>query len=102
MDAVDLLYSIPKSYQRSLQRAIEILKAAGCTDVFLFGSLAAGQVRADSDLDLAVRGCPKGKFFYVLGQLLLELEHPVDLVSLDSQDAFAAYLEREGDLFQVA
>lgn len=102
MDTVDLRYSIPESYQRSLQRAIEILKAAGCTDVFLFGSLAAGQIRADSDLDLAVRGCPEGKFFFVLGQLLLELDYPVDLVNLDRSDAFATYLEREGELLQIA
>ena len=92
---------IPETYQRSLQRAVEILKAAGCTDVFLFGSVATGQIREDSDIDLAIRGCPKGNFFHILGQLLLELDHPVDLVSLDSHDAFARYLEQEGELVRV-
>jgi hypothetical protein len=37
----------------------------------------------------------------LLGRLLLELEHPVDLVDLDGQHAFACYLEEEGDLLQV-
>ena len=50
---------------------------------------------------LAVRGCPKGKFFHLLGRLLLELEHPGDLVDLDRQHAFARYLEEEGELLQV-
>jgi predicted nucleotidyltransferase len=69
--------------------------------VFLFGSLAAGEVKDKSDIDLAVRGCPKGEFFHILGKLLLELDYPVDLVNLDSQDAFAHYLEREGALLQI-
>jgi len=36
-----------------------------------------------------------------LGKLLLELDHSVDLVNLDRQDAFARYLEKEGELLQI-
>jgi len=92
---------LPETYQRDVRRAVEILTEAGCTHVFLFGSLVAGQVGERSDIDLAIRGCPKGRFFHLVGRLLLELNHPVDLVSLDSQDAFARYLEEEGGLLQV-
>jgi predicted nucleotidyltransferase len=92
---------LPEIYQRDVSRAVEILKEAGCSQVFLFGSLAAGRVHEGSDIDLAVRGCPKGKFFHLLGKLLLELYHSVDLVSLDRQDDFARYLEQEGELLQV-
>jgi len=91
----------PESYQRNIRRAVEILKGAGCTDIFLFGSLATGKARDRSDIDLAIRGCPKGAFFYLLGRLLLELDYPVDLVNLDRQDAFARYLEKEGELLRV-
>ena len=92
---------LPETYQKNIRRAAEILKGAGCTDVFLFGSLAAGNIRGESDIDLAIRGCPKGKFFHLLGRLLLDLDYPVDLVNLDSQDAFAHYLEKEGGLLQI-
>ena len=92
---------LPEIYQKDIHRAVEILKEAGCTHVFLFGSLATGKLRDGSDIDLAVRGCPKGRFFHLLGKLLLEMDHPVDLVSLDSQDAFARYLEEKGDLLQI-
>ena len=92
----------PESYQRDISRAVGILKEAGCTHVFLFGSLTTGKTRGESDIDLAVRGCPKDKFFHLLGRLLLELDHPVDLVDLDSQQALAHYLEKEGRLLQVA
>ncbi len=92
---------IPEPYQKDVHRAVEILTEAGCTHIFLFGSLADGTIRDGSDIDLAVRGCPKECFFYLLGKLLLELKHSVDLVSLDRQDAFARYLEKEGGLLQV-
>ena len=92
---------LPEPFQQQIRRAARILREAGCTGVFLFGSLAAGEIKDTSDIDLAVRGCPKGEFFHLLGRLLLELDYPVDLVNLDSQDAFARYLEREGELLQV-
>jgi len=70
-------------------------------EIFLFGSAAAGKVRDGSDIDLAVRGCPQDHFFQLLGNLLLELDHPVDLVDLDTQDDFVQYLQREGVLLRV-
>lgn len=102
MPTVQAKVQLPETYRRDIRRAVEILKEAGCTDVFLFGSLAAGKIGdGSSDLDLAIRGCPRGRFFHLLGRLLLELEHSVDLVSLDMQDAFARYLEEEGELLQI-
>ena len=92
---------LPETYQKNIHRAVAILKWAGCTDVFLFGSLATGNIRGKSDIDLAIRGCPKGKFFHLLGRLLLDLDYPVDLVNLDRQDAFAHHLEKEGGLLQI-
>ena len=90
-----------RTYQEDIHRATEILKRAGCAEVFLFGSLATGDFEGESDIDLAIRGCPKGSFFHLLGRLLFELNYPVDLVNLDSQDAFARYLEEEGELIKI-
>lgn len=89
---------LPEVYQKDIQKAVEILKDEGCTEVYLFGSLAEGEVREGSDIDLAIRGCPKGNFFHTLGKLMLELDHSVDL---DGDDAFARFLEAEGDLVQI-
>lgn len=98
---INAIVYLPEEFRQDIRHAIEILKANGCTEIFLFGSLAEGKYNEKSDIDLAVRGCPKGKFFYVLGRLLMELDHLVDLVDLDQQDAFACYLEREGELLRV-
>lgn len=92
---------IPEDYRKDLQRAVAILKEAGCSQVFLFGSLTSEQVRKDSDIDLAVRGCPKGQYFSILGRLLLELEHQVDLVLLDRNDPFGLFLEQQQELLPI-
>lgn len=91
---------VTETYRADIRRAAEILRDAGCTDVYLFGSVSRGDEGAD--IDLAVRGCPRGRFFHILGRLLLELNHPVDLVDLDRSDAFSRYLEEEGELQQIA
>lgn len=96
------VHQLPAAYQRNLERAVALLKAGGCTAVYLFGSLASGAYHERSDIDLAVRGCPPGHFFQLYGQLMMTLDYPVDLVNLDKDQAFAAYLEQEGELYQIA
>ena len=54
---------IPEDFREDIARAIQILKEEGCSEIFLFGSGAEGQLREESDLDLAVRGCSPGHFF---------------------------------------
>jgi predicted nucleotidyltransferase len=98
---MDVRIEIPDAFQADVHRAAEILRAVGCSEIFLFGSLVEKRASASSDLDLAVRGCPPGNFFRVLGNLIMELDHPVDLVDLDSHDPFARYLEEHEELVQV-
>ena len=92
---------IPDAFQADVRRATEILKEAGCTEIFVFGSLAKGRAGKSSDLDLAVRGCPKAGFFHLWGKLFMSLEHSVDLVDLDSEDPFARYLEMHAEVIQI-
>ncbi|MFZ0545126.1 MAG: nucleotidyltransferase domain-containing protein, partial [Candidatus Promineifilaceae bacterium] len=65
---------IAQPFKKDIQKAVKILKEAGCDEVFLFGSLLSQDYHETSDIDLAVLGCPQGKFFYLLGRLLLELD----------------------------
>jgi len=93
--------TLPEAFRRDIDRAVQILKEAGCTEVLLFGSLAEGRAKDASDIDLAVRGCPKGLFFRLLGKLVMELEHPVHLVKLDGEDRFGEFLQERRDLVRV-
>ena len=98
----DLLSMLPKEFQKDVNSAIEILKNAGCNEIFIFGSLITDTYREDSDIDIAIRGCLPENYFALLGQLLTTLSRPVDLINLDREDAFSKYLEREGDLYRVS
>jgi len=96
------IMQLPEPYRKNVRMAVEILKEVGCDDIFLFGSLAENNIREGSDIDIAVRGCPARKFFYVLGKLLRKLDYPVDLVDLDEEnDAFSRFLTEEGELVQI-
>lgn len=92
----------PADVERDLARAVAILKAGGCQEVYLFGSTATGTRQAGSDLDLAVRGCPPHSFFQLLGHLLSDLEHSVDLVDLDLSDPFVEALLSSEELVHLA
>lgn len=69
--------------------------------MYVFGSVAVGAAGPRSDLDIAVRGCPAERFYRLLGRLMEELEHPVDLVDLDLETSVAEYLRKEGQLVHV-
>jgi predicted nucleotidyltransferase len=65
---------------QSLQQARELLVAYGAGRVWLFGSLAAGHPRPDSDIDLAAEGIDTGVYFKALADLMGLFQAPVDLV----------------------
>ncbi len=95
--------TIPDEYKKDIDRAVSILKEHGCDEIYIFGSLAEDNaVSARSDIDIAVRGIPKTKFFAIYGRLMTSLEHSVDLVSLDIATPFTRILLEKGTLRRVA
>jgi len=98
---VSELNSFPAEYQEDIKQAIEILKTGGCREIHLFGSVAEGRAYAGSDIDLGIRGCPPQHFFSLLGKLLMQLNHPVDLVDLDKETRLSSFLEKHRLLIHV-
>jgi len=82
-------------------RAAQVLKAAGASEVYLFGSTARGTLHKGSDVDLAVVGLPPERFFRAMGQACDVLGRPLDLVDLDEVSPFTRYLREEGELVRV-
>ena len=93
--------SISHTFKKDIDRAVQILKDEGCMEIYVFGSIATGESDSNSDIDLAVRGCPPGNFFHTLGRLMWELDHPVDLVDLNEPSIFVRYLLGSGELVRV-
>ncbi len=88
--------------KRQIDAAAEVLKRAGATAVYVFGSAAEGTDTADSDLDLAVSGLPPAGFFHAVGEATMAVARPIDVIDLDEPSAFTDYLERKGRLLRVA
>jgi len=96
------MIKIPEEYKNDIEKAIQILKKYGCEKIYLFGSLANKTGNRSSDIDLAVDKCPEGMFFAIYAELIMTLEHPVDLIQLKNGDAFSEFLIRENELILVA
>lgn len=97
----EIINQIPDRYQKDVSKAVKLLKEAGCNEVFLFGSLVKGSERNGSDIDLAVKGCNPELYYHLIGRLMMELDHPIDLINLDQADEFTKYLLAEGDMVSV-
>jgi predicted nucleotidyltransferase len=83
---------------RLLEKAASVLKAAGAREVYVFGSALRGELRENSDLDLAVSGLPPEAFYRALAKASRAVDRPLDLVDLDEDTAFVRHLKNEGEL----
>ena len=94
---------LPSEEDRAaLELAVAILKRHGAESVFLFGSMASGSARPDSDWDFGVEGLPPSAFFPALGELLDNMNRRVELVELDDGSRFAGFLKEWEELIRVA
>ena len=93
--------NIPSKYQKDIQTATNFLKNEGCEAVFLFGSLVTGKIRDDSDIDIGIKGLPKGKFLDVFSRIYFDLENNIDLVDFDTNNDFYNMLNRIGEVVQI-
>jgi len=70
----------------------------GVTGVRLFGSLANGTCRADSDVDLAVTGLDRARYFEALADLMEVLGAPVDLIRMEeAPPTLSERIDAEGE-----
>jgi predicted nucleotidyltransferase len=95
------IHQIPASHRHDVEKALEILREAGCREIYIFGSLVDGTVTPKSDIDLAVKGIPPEFYFKVLARLIMQLDHPVDLIDLEEDNRFSKMIRREGNLRRV-
>ncbi|HEY86299.1 MAG TPA: nucleotidyltransferase domain-containing protein [Chloroflexi bacterium] len=84
-----------------VHEAANVFKAAGATNVYLFGSAAKGTMRDDSDIDFAVSGLRPERFFKTMSQAEDVLQRRLDVVDLDESTPFTRYLKQKGGLHRV-
>jgi predicted nucleotidyltransferase len=60
-----------------------VLRRYGVAEAWIFGSLARGRPRPESDVDIAVSGCAPAAFYRLAAELERALGLPLDLLDLD-------------------
>jgi len=93
--------NIPIKYKKDIEIAINLLKKEGCEAIFLFGSLVTGKISEDSDIDIGVKGLPKGKFLNLYSQLHFDFENKIDLVDFDTNSDFYSMLDSIEEVIQI-
>jgi predicted nucleotidyltransferase len=93
--------NIPLKYQKDIEIATNLLKNEGCEAIFLFGSLVTGKINDNSDIDIGIKGLPKGKFFEVYSRLYFDIDSKIDLVDFDVNSDFYSMLNKIGEVIQI-
>ena len=91
-----------KSVRKEIEEAARILREAGATEVYLFGSAASETDAPDSDIDLAVKGLPPEAYFAAVGKVAMAVPRRFDVIDMDEPNLFTDYLTRKGKLVRVA
>ena len=89
------------SENEAVLAAANLLRSMGASQVFVFGSLVRGEVRPDSDIDMAVSGLPAKVYFSAISRASDILGRPVDLVDLDDDTPLVRHLLGSGELIRV-
>ena len=88
-------YSADMVSDRDKVTIATLARRYGAATVWLFGSSADGR-RRGRDLDLAVEGVAPARFFQFMGELMLALSRPVDVVALEGRSKLSALIRRDG------
>lgn len=88
----EVLHAVSKSMQNDLNQILSILKKYDADKVLLYGSVARGDDKDDSDLDICVDGLDSRYFFKALGECMMNSEHSVSVI--DMKNASGYFRER--------
>lgn len=88
---------LPDDIWADIEKVRAILLRYGAWKIILYGSLARGKHRKDSDIDLCFEGIADEKYFRVVAECLMTVSRPVSLLNLpDVQGYFRERILQEG------
>ena len=92
---------IPQKYKKDIDIAKNLLKEEGCQSIYLFGSLVTGKNHNKSDIDIGIKGLPKGKFFETCARVYFAIDNDIDIVDFDNNSDFYTLLTRQGEVVEI-
>jgi predicted nucleotidyltransferase len=93
--------NIPPKYQKDIGIAMNLLKNEGCQSIYLFGSLVTGKIHDESDIDIGIKGLPKGRFFETCARVYFAIDNDIDIVDFDHNADFYNLLNRQGEVVEI-
>jgi predicted nucleotidyltransferase len=93
--------NIPQKYRKDIEIATNLLKNEGCQSIYLFGSLVTGKNHDDSDIDIGIKGFPKGRFFEICAKIYFAIDNEIDIVDFDNNEDFYSLLNRLGEVVEI-
>jgi predicted nucleotidyltransferase len=93
--------NIPKKYRKDIKTATNLLKKEGCKSIYLFGSLVTGKSHDNSDIDIGIKGLPKGKYFEACSKVYFAMDNDVDIVDFDNNEDFYSLLTHLGEVVEI-
>jgi len=84
---------------QAIQGVASILQHHGAMKIILYGSLARGDYRADSDIDICVEGIPDENYFRALAECLMKTQRRVSILDFQNiQGDFRERILKEGKI----
>jgi len=97
----DFNTNIPEKYQKEISKACRLLKNEGVEKVYLFGSMVTGNIHTYSDIDIGIKGFPKGKFIRMYSKLSNCLDVKFDLINFDFNNRLFTLLENLNEVVEI-
>lgn len=79
---------LPINFQRDIHYIETVLMQYGAQRIILYGSLARGDYRTTSDIDICVDELPPQHFFRALATCLMQIDHPFSIIDLANTDGY--------------
>ncbi len=80
--------SLSKSMRKDLDQILSVLIKYHANKILLYGSVARGDHKDNSDLDICVEGLDSNYFFMALGECMMKSEHSVSVTDWNNTSGY--------------
>ncbi len=78
----------PLAIVRDIERVKSILRRYGAKKIILYGSLARGDYKADSDIDICYEGIPDKYYFRVIAECLMITQRRINILDFENMEGY--------------